>query len=107
MSTLIDDFLAQRHLLVARADHLARVDKPDLFATIDKLYVARQHRNAATELIRGTPVDVDLAITLVLIRRSKVRKVATFDDRLTHYDLDFATAPPLDSVTAEADPGAG
>ena len=28
--TLIDDFLAQRHLLVARADHLGAVDNADL-----------------------------------------------------------------------------
>ena len=100
--TLIDDFLAQRHLLVARADHLAAVDKADLFAPIDKLHVARQHRNAAEELIRGNPVDPDIAITLVLIHRMKVRRVATFDGRLAHYDLDFVTpAAPLLSSTAE------
>ena len=99
---LIDDFLAQRHLLVARADHLAAVDSADLFAPIDKLHVARQHRNAAKELMRGTPVDVDLAITLVLIRRCKVRRVATFDDRLAHYDIDLVTALPAADISAEA-----
>jgi predicted nucleic acid-binding protein len=101
--TLIDDFLAQRHLLVARADHLAAVDIADLFAPIDKLHVARQHRNAAKELMRGTPVDVDVAITLVLIRRCKVRKVATFDERLAHYDLDMVTATPAADISAEAE----
>ncbi|MEP7113324.1 MAG: hypothetical protein ABI862_08670 [Ilumatobacteraceae bacterium] len=98
---LIDDFLAQRHLLVARADHLAAVNVADLFAPIDKLHVARQHRNAAKELMRGTPVDVELAITLVLIHRCKVRRVATFDERLTHYDLDIITSTSLTHVTAE------
>jgi predicted nucleic acid-binding protein len=101
--TLIDDFLAQRHLVVARADHLAIVDKPDLFASIDKLHVARQHRNAANELMRSTPVDPDLAITLVLVHRMKVRRVATFDDRLVHYDLDLVTTSPAAPVAA--DPG--
>lgn len=94
--TSIDDFLAQRCLLVARADDLASVSNNDLFAPIDKLHVARQHRNAAEELVRGTGADPDVAITLVLIHRSKVRKVATFDERLSHYDLDIITsaAPP-------------
>ena len=53
--SLIDDFVAQRCLLVARADHLAASTNADLFAPIDKLHIARQHRNAADELIRGTP----------------------------------------------------
>jgi hypothetical protein len=104
--TLIDDFLAQRHLLVARADHLSAVDKPDLFAPIDKLHVARQHRNAADELMRGTPVEPDLAITLVLIHRMKVRRVATFDERLTRYDLDVVTTTPAAPVAADSEPGA-
>ena len=102
--TLIEDFLAQRHLLVARADHLAAVDKTDLFAPVDKLYVARQHRNAADDLIRGTPVDTDLAITLVMIHRGKVRKVATFDVRLAHYELDFATSASTATVDADLEP---
>jgi predicted nucleic acid-binding protein len=100
--TLIDDFVAQRHLLVARADHLAAVVNADLFASVDKLHVARQHRNAAEELRRGTPVDLDLAITLVLIHRCKVSKVATFDERLAPYDLDVVNAPTL---AAETEPG--
>ncbi len=95
---LIDDFLAQRHLLVARADHLAATANADLFAPIDKLHVARQHRNAAKELMRGTPVDIDLAITLVMIHRCKVRRVATFDSRLARYDLDIATSVSPDRV---------
>jgi predicted nucleic acid-binding protein len=102
--TLIDDFLAQRHLLVARADHLALADNADVFAPVDKLHVARQHRNAANELIRGTPVDLDLAITLVLVRRCKVRKVATFDERLTHYDLDLVAPAATDAVVVEMEP---
>ena len=51
---LVDDFVEQRCLLVARADHLPQSTNPDLFAPIDKLHIARQHRNAADELIRGT-----------------------------------------------------
>ena len=45
--TLIDDFVTQRCLLVARADHLKALDSREVFAPIDKLHVARQHRTAA------------------------------------------------------------
>jgi len=102
---LIDDYLAQRYLLVARVDQLAAVDEPDLFAPIDKLHIARQHRNAASELIRSTPVDPDLAITLVLIHRMKIRKVATFDERLAHYDIDILTPSGPEAVCTESIPG--
>jgi predicted nucleic acid-binding protein len=90
--SLVEDFVAQRYLLVARADHLAAVANPDLFAALDKLHVARQHRNAAEELMRGMPIDIDVAITLVLIHRCKVRKVATFDERLARFDLDIVAS---------------
>ena len=102
---LIDDFLAQRHLLVARADHLAAAANADLFAPIDKLHVARQHRNAADELVRGAPVDIDVAITLVMIHRCKVRRVASFDPRLARYDLDLITSSEMTPTAAEAEPG--
>ena len=100
--TLIDDFVAQRRLLVARADHLADFDIADLFASIDKLHVARQHRNAAEELRRVTEIGVDEAITLVLIHRSKIRQVATYNERLAAYDLDLITSISSNFVAAEA-----
>ena len=98
---LIDDFLAQRHLLVARADHLAAVANPDLFAPVDKLHVARQHRNAANELMRGVPIDIDVAITLVMIHRCKVRRVASYDPRLARFDLDIVASPSPEKTDSE------
>ena len=104
--TMVDDFVEQRCLLVARSDHLAAVANPDLFAPVDKMHVARQHRNAADELVRNTGIDLDVAITLVLVRRSKIRKVATFDERLTIYDIDVPTSAthPMSTVAAESEP---
>jgi predicted nucleic acid-binding protein len=96
--TLIDDFVAQRCLLVARADHLKAVDSPDLFAPIDKLHVARQHRTAATTLVERTGVGPDQAITLVLIQRNRISKLATFDVQMTAYDIDI-----VDSILPESD----
>jgi predicted nucleic acid-binding protein len=104
--TMVEDFVEQRCLLVARADQLGAVANPDLFAPVDKLHVARQHRNAADELVRNTGLDFDIAITLVMVRRSKIRNVATFDERLTVYDIDILTSAALStsSVAAESEP---
>jgi predicted nucleic acid-binding protein len=99
---LIDDFVAQRCLLVARADHLTAVDSPQLFAAIDKLHVARQHRNAAQKMVRASEIEMDLAITLVLIRRYKLRKVATFDERFAGYEITLIE--PVPSPVAENGP---
>jgi len=86
--SLIDDFVAQRCLLVARSDHLDEVANPELFAAVDKLHPARQHRNAAKKMVEASGIEMDLAVTLVLIKRHKIRKVATFDDRLARYDVE-------------------
>ena len=102
--TLIDDFVAQRCLLVGRADHLKALDHPDLFAPIDKLHVARQHRTAAATLMERTGVGPDQAIMLVLIQRYRIRKLATFDVQMMAYDIDIITAIPPTPAAAEPDP---
>jgi predicted nucleic acid-binding protein len=103
---MVEDFVEQRCLLVARADHLAAVANPDLFAAVDKLHVARQYRNAADESFRHFEVDFDVAVTLVMVRRLKIRKVATFDERLAAYDIDIVTSAALSMspVPAESEP---
>jgi len=101
---LIDDFVAQRCLLVARADHLAAVGARELFAAVDKLHVARQHRNAAEKMVKASGMEMDLAITLVLIHRYKLRKAASFDQRLAGYQVELITPSDLvDPVAAPLD----
>ena len=102
--TLIDDFVAQRCLLVGRADHLKALDRPDVFAPIDKLHVARQHRTAATTLVERTGVGPDQAITLVLIQRHRIRKLATFDVQMMAYDIDIIATTPPTPAAAEPNP---
>jgi predicted nucleic acid-binding protein len=97
---LIDDFVAERHLLVARADHLRAVAKPELFAPIDKLHPARQHRNAAADLVTRTGVGLDEAITLVLIHRYRIRTVASFDESLARYGVKFFSLAPANDVVS-------
>jgi predicted nucleic acid-binding protein len=91
---LIDDFVEQRCLLVARSDHLDAIAEPELFAAVDTLHVARQHRNAATDLVSHTGVGLDEAITLVLIHRQRIRRVASFDERLAAYEIEVIGPPP-------------
>jgi predicted nucleic acid-binding protein len=85
---LIDDFVDQRCLLVARADHLDLVSQPDLFAPVAKMHVARQHRDAAAAIV-DEDIDPELAVTLVLLQRYRIHNVATFDDRLLRCDLEL------------------
>lgn len=99
---LIDDFVDTRCLLVARADHLPVGDNRNLFAPIDKLHVARQHRNAAAELVARTGVGIDEAITLVLLHRFRIRKLASFSQHLADYDTDLKVAIPHNVVAAKA-----
>jgi predicted nucleic acid-binding protein len=96
--SLVDDFVAQHCLLVARADHLIAVANPDLFAPIDKLHVARQHVHAAANL-RSEQLDPDLAITLVLIRRQRIRTVASFDERLARYEVTTLPVANIDQLS--------
>ena len=98
---LIDDFVEQRCLLVARADHLATMTNHELFAPIDKLHVARQHRNAAADLVTRTGIDTDEAITLVLLHRYRIRKVASFSQRFANYDTDAKVPVPANVVAAD------
>ena len=87
--SLLDEYVSQRCLIVARADHLAAVDNRELFAAVGKVHVARQHLTAAAHLREdeAEEVDPDLSITLVLLHRLRIRTVATFDTRLAHYEV--------------------
>lgn len=100
---LVDDFVEQRCLLVARADHLAATASPDLFAPVDNLHVARQHLYAAANL-QSEQVDPDLAITLVLIHRHRIRTVASFDERLARYDFAVITSTAPNFVDPDTPP---
>jgi predicted nucleic acid-binding protein len=97
---LIDDFVDRRCLLVARADHLDLVNQPELFAPVAKLHAASQHRDAAAAIVDEN-IDTDLAVTLVILQRYRIRSVATFDDRLAHCDLELLSKQRVISRRAD------
>ena len=80
---LIDDFQAHRIRLRARLDHLTDVDRQRhaaLFAPIEVIHVARQYRRQAVRLaVRlGDDYEPDLAVTLVVMRRESIDRIATY-----------------------------
>ena len=58
-----------------------------LFAALDPLHVGQQHLNAAHLMSEGG-IDRELALTLVMCERHRVRTVLTVDDRLAAYPLE-------------------
>lgn len=78
---LVDAYARHEIRLRARLDHLERhnAHRRTLFAPIEKLSVARQHLRAAARLEATLGVPADVASTLVLMKRERIRRIATFD----------------------------
>jgi predicted nucleic acid-binding protein len=89
---LLDDFEADRLLLVAVSDHLRPhrewydFARRGPLAPVDTLHVGHQHRRAARRM--DTVPDFDTALTLVMCQRHKVARVLTLDPQFAAYDLD-------------------
>lgn len=77
---LIDQYEANAIRLRARRDHLTALDRQrhrDLLAPIEPIHVAGQFRRQARRLGNGHPHD--LALTLVVMRRESIGRIATFE----------------------------
>jgi predicted nucleic acid-binding protein len=77
---LLDEYEANRIRVRARSDHLVDIDRQqhrDLLAPIETIHVARQFRRQARRL--GDVYSPDLAVTLVVMRRESIERIATFD----------------------------
>ena len=93
---LVDLYQREEVLLVAVAAHLRpfeqhRIEglrRTGLLAPVDALHVAFQHRRTAKRAARNVDHDPDLALTLVMCERHKVRRLATFDDRFAPFHLE-------------------
>lgn len=76
---LLDEYERFQIRLRARADHLAAVDRrkyAQLLAPVETIHVARQFRRQAARL--GDAYSPDLAVTLVVMRRETIERIATF-----------------------------
>jgi len=105
---LVDEYVAQTVLLRAVSEHLptlGRSHRGSVFAPVDPLHVARQHRRAVDLMLEGDDVDdPDLALTLVMLDRHSIRRVATLDERYTAFDLDLLPAPETAVEPAPTEP---
>jgi hypothetical protein len=80
---LVDEYQAHQIRLRARLDHLTDVDRKrhaELFAPVEIIHVARQYRRQAVRLaVRlGDDYEPDLSVTLVVMRRESIDRIATY-----------------------------
>lgn len=97
---LLDCYQRNELRLRARVDHLAAAHpngndgRDPLFAPVETIHVAGQHRRAAERLRLPVAVDPDAAITLVLLRREHITAIATFDPAMAGFDLTVLPGTP-------------
>ena len=97
---LLDCYRRNELRLRARVDHLAAAHpngndgRDPLFAPVETIHVAGQHRRAAERLRLPVAVDPDAAITLVLLRREHITAIATFDPAMAAFDLTVLPGAP-------------
>jgi predicted nucleic acid-binding protein len=85
---LLPQYVSNTIRLRARRDHLrvaAGPDQADLVAPIEPIHLVGQYRRQATRL--GEPYSPDLALTLVVMRRESIDRIATFDPFFDSIDV--------------------
>jgi hypothetical protein len=84
-----------QHRLVALSTDLVQYAerRHGLFAAVDTLHVAAQHRHAANEASASLPPDLRQAA--VMVHRERIRRVVSCDPAWQHFDVD---AEVLESV---------
>ncbi|MGD9995710.1 MAG: hypothetical protein AB7L17_07525 [Ilumatobacteraceae bacterium] len=77
---LVNGYERHEHRLRARHDHLVALDRPahaDLLAPVEAIHVAGQFRRQASRL--GDGYEPDVALTLVVMRRERIDRIATLE----------------------------
>jgi predicted nucleic acid-binding protein len=85
---LVNGYERHEHRLRARHDHLTAVDRSahaDLLAPLEAIHVAAQYRRQAARL--GDELEPDLAVTLVVMRRERIERIATLDPFFATLDV--------------------
>jgi predicted nucleic acid-binding protein len=101
---LLDRYEREEVLLAATSDSLRGLApnvRASLFAPVDELRIAEQHRNASLDVYGASAEDPDFATLLVVIHREGVSAVASFDARFDRFDI--AVRPTRQPIAA-ADP---
>jgi predicted nucleic acid-binding protein len=81
---LLDEYIDERIRLVAPAHLLPSPRRGTAFAPVEPVHAATQHRRAADQ-VAIPDEDPELRLTLVLLERLGIRRVASFDQRLARF----------------------
>lgn len=68
--------------LRARHDHLGRhpaAARQSILAPVETVYIAGQHHRQARRLELPFEADYDVAVTMVIMRRERIERIATFN----------------------------
>lgn len=96
---LVAQYEREEVLLVAVSDHLREFrpkGRQGPLAPVDPLHVGFQHRRVARRLLERSPATpAQHALTLVMVERHRVCRMATLDEFFTGFDLQLvAVAAP-------------
>ena len=89
---LVVQYRSEQVLLVATSLSLHAVPRHtrrSLLAPIAGVHVARRYRRAARRITAIDFIDAEFAALLVLLRREKISRVASFDPRFTAIDIEL------------------
>lgn len=92
---LVDRYERNEVLLVAVSTHLdpyRDITHIGVFAPVDRLWVGGQHRKAAQRLSADGGYPLDIALTMVMAERHRVRRLATFEPVFQQFRLDLLPA---------------
>lgn len=81
---LLNEYVDERIRLVAPAHLLPSPRRRTAFAPVEPAHAATQHRRAA-EQVAIPDEDPELRLTLVLLERLGITRVASFDQRLARF----------------------
>ena len=102
---LVTQYERREVLLVAVSTHLdpyRAIAHYGVFAPVDRLWVGGQHRKAAQRLSADAGHPFDIALTLVMAERHRVRRIATFEPVFTHFRLELL--PSVDVASEQSTP---
>lgn len=89
-AALVEQYAAHEVRLRARHDHVEGIDRDrrrSLLAPVERIRVAGQHRRQAARLTLPFEASTDVAITLVVMRRERIDRIATLDPVFDRIDL--------------------
>ena len=97
--SMLDDYEANRIRLRARTDVIGAQRSP-LLAPVERIHIAGQHRRAAARLVKrlatnpaiDLTIDEDAALSLVLMRREGITRIATLDPTFDAFELTLLPA---------------